>query len=119
MAWRGDKGHCGVAERDLLAIFGDDVALRFSPRIPVDGLFDRIPIGTAHDDPGTKPVLHEFGSAYVIGMRMADDYVLHFCRIEAQLFQPAHDFFLGVVRPERVDEDDSLARGQRPGTMER
>ena len=64
------------------------------------------------------PVLHQFGSAHMIGMRVADDYVLDRCRIEAQLFQAADDLLLGVVGEQRIDEDDSLAGGQRPGSVD-
>src|ERR1700694_4797142 len=109
MPWRGDEGHCRIAQCNSLSIVSDDVALRLAFRITVNGLFDGIPIGTAYDDAGGVPVLHEFSSAYMIGMRMADDYVLNLCRIETQLFQPAYDFLLRVVRPQRVEEDDSLS----------
>src|ERR1700682_2810438 len=118
MAWRGDDGYPRIAQRDPLAIVGDDVALRLSSGVAVDGLFDGIPIGTSHDDAGAESVLHKFSSANMIGMCMGDDYVLNLCRIEAQLFQATHDFLLRVVRPQRVEEDDSLIRGQRPGIVD-
>ena len=51
-------------------------------------------------------------------MRVADDHVLDLCRIEAELFQPAYNFFLRVVGLKRIDEDDSLAGSQRPGTVD-
>ena len=63
-------------------------------------------------------VLHQFGSAHMIGMRVADDHVLDLRRIEAQLLQAADDLLLRVVREQRVDEDDSLAGGQRPGIVD-
>ena len=33
---------------------------------------------------------------------------------EAEPFQPADDQFFRVIRVDRVDDDDALARGQRP-----
>src|SRR4029077_9487384 len=92
-----NDGYRSVAELDFLPIVGDNVTFWFSLRIPVDGFLDGVPVGTAHYDVGPESILHEFGSADVIGMRVADDYVLHRSRIEAQLFQSAHNLFLRVV----------------------
>src|SRR6266567_637405 len=118
MAGRGDDGHRRFAECDLLAVVSDNVAFRFSLRVSVDGPFYRIPIGAAHYDVGTVPVLHHFGSAHMIGMRMADDHVLDRCGIEPQLFQTTHDLFFRVVSEQRIDENDSLTGGQRPGRVD-
>jgi hypothetical protein len=53
----------------------------------------------------------------MIAVRVRDDDVFDGCRIEAELFQAADDGVFGGVFVERVDQDDAVARGQRPGGM--
>ena len=43
---------------------------------------------------------------------------LMFFGIEAELLQPADDQLLGVVGKDRIDEDDAVARRQRPGRVQ-
>ena len=53
----------------------------------------------------------------MIAVRVRDDDVLDGRRIEAQLFQTADDLLFRVVGEERVEDDDSLAGGERPGVV--
>ena len=50
-------------------------------------------------------------------MGVADDDVFHLARIEAELLQAADDGLLRRIVVQRVDQDDAVAGGQRPGRM--
>src|SRR5437667_89679 len=50
----------------------------------------------------------------MISMSVRDEDILDVLWIETDLFHPADDQFLGVVGKDRVDENDPLARRQRP-----
>src|SRR5207302_862334 len=63
-------------------------------------------------------ILQNFGPADMIAVRVRDDHVFDLRRIETQLFQAADNLFLGVVREERIENNDSLAAGERPGIVD-
>ena len=118
MAGSEPDGHGRLAERDLHAVGGDDVALRRHRLVPVRILRNQIPVGPAHDDARAVPSLQHLGAADVVAMGVGDDDILDVLRIEAELLHPADDQFLGVVGKDRVEEDDPVARRQRPGRVE-
>ena len=57
-----------IAERDLLTVGGDDVALRLAVRELIDERSIRLPIGRAHDEARLEAVLDQFGAADVIAV---------------------------------------------------
>ena len=82
------------------------------------GFLDVVPVGGAHHDARAEPVLHQLGAADVIAVSVRDDDVFDGSRIEAELAHAADDRLIGRVVVERVDQDDALARRQRPGRVE-
>jgi len=50
----------------------------------------------------------------VIAVRVRDDDVLDRDRIEAQLFQAAHNLLFRVIGEERIEDDDAFAGCERP-----
>jgi hypothetical protein len=65
-----------------------------------------------------KPVLHQFGAADMVAMGMTNDDVFDVVGIEAELLQTSDDRFVGRVFVKRIDQDNALAGGERPGRMD-
>ena len=71
---RGEPDCYGrLAQRDLHAIGGDDVALRRHRLVTVGKISNHIPIGPAHDDAGAVASLQHFSAADVITMGVGDE----------------------------------------------
>ena len=70
--------------------------------------------GPRHHDARIVARLDHLGAADVVLMGMRDDQVLDVLRIEPELLHAADDELFGVVRIDRVDQDDAFARRQRP-----
>ena len=115
MTRREPGGHRCIAKRYLHAVRGDDVAFRRHRFVPVGIFRDRIPIGSTHNDSNTVPCLQHLGAPDVIPMSVRDEDILDVLWIEAKLLHPTDDQFLGVVRINRIDENDPFSRRQSPG----
>src|SRR6185369_6429002 len=109
-AGREVYAHRAVAELDGHAVGGNDVALRLD--LVVAG-FVEIPVCFGHHHACTM-LLQDAGAAGVVRMRMADDYVADFLRVDAQFLQATDDFILDRVVEDGVDEDDAAAGTQTP-----
>ena len=101
-----------VAERQLLTIGHDQVALR--PRLTLVAAVEQIPVGRRHHHVRLGAVLKELRAAGMIEVAVADDDVLDVRRIESELLQPADHFVLDRVVEDRVDDDDAGGRHDRP-----
>ena len=117
VAGRPPDGNGGVAERELLAIFRFQVALGSHRQVPVRELLDEVPVPGVHKDALTA-ILEHFRAADMVAMRMRDDHVLDVACVEPEPLHPADDQLLGVVRVDRVDQNEALARLQRPGRVD-
>ena len=114
MTRRQPDRHCSAAERDLHAVSCLDVALRGHRLVAVRVFRDGVPVGRAHDDARAVFLLQDLGAADVIGVGVRNQDVLDLLRVESQLLHPADDQLLGVVRKDRVDQDDAVSGRQRP-----
>src|SRR5262249_30597003 len=54
-------------------------------------------------------------AADVVDMGMAHDGIFDIRWIEAEFFQATDDLVLDRISPDRVDHDDALRSGERPG----
>jgi hypothetical protein len=107
----------GVAERELVTVRRDHVALGLDfRRQPRAGLCE-VPIGGGHDDARAELLLQVFCSADMVDMAMTDQCVSDFSRVEAELLQAADDLVLDRVGPDRVDHDDAVGGDHGPGRI--
>ena len=115
---RQPDGHGPAAERDLHPVGRDDIPLWRHRLVAVREFRDSVPVGRAHDDTRAVFLLQDLRAADVIGVRVRNDDVFDLLRVETELLHPADDQLLGVVRKDRVDQDDAVARRQRPGRVD-
>src|SRR5215468_12479537 len=97
MAGGKPNGYGHVAEGDLPAVGGDDVAFRRHGLVAIGIFLNQIPIWPTHNDPGPVSSLEHLGTSDVINMCVGDDNVLDVFRIEANLPHPTDNQFLRVV----------------------
>ena len=101
----GVQRHGSVAKRDRLLVQCHDVATRTRvARV----LGNEIPVGSTHDNSRPELVLKELRPAVVVAVPMADDQILHRCRVQTELAQPFNYRVLHRVVEQRIDDDEPV-----------
>src|SRR5262249_43054405 len=118
MAGGKPNGYGHVAQSDLHAVGGDDVAFRRHGLVAIRIFLNQIPIWPTHNDPGPISSLEHLGTSDVINMCVGDDNLLDVFRIEAKLLHSTDDQFLGVIGIDSIDQNDPFSLSSRPRLSE-
>src|SRR5215813_6596827 len=101
-----------VAERELLPVVGDHVALRLAWQ-PCAGLGE-LPVNLRKNDAGSELLLQVFGATDMVDVGVAYYRIFEPRRIEPKLAQATFHLVGDRIVPDRVDEDDPVRGVHRP-----
>ncbi len=108
----------GTPEAHGLAFREHEIAIRAARRVGRlvrrrSRRVDQIPIGGRRADFRAVALLEVPRAAEVVRVAMAEQHVLHVCRVEPQRLQPRDDDGFHAVGIAGIDEDDALRRDDR------
>src|SRR5262245_46594925 len=100
------QGQRRIAERQFIAVGGNDVALRTCRLWRI--AFEQIPVSGGQHNARSELILQIARTTRMVGVRVTDDGVLDVGWIKAEFPQTTHDFVLYGVVVNCVNDDDAL-----------